>query len=102
MHRHSEQFHEAVVREIDEERADALGRVGRQLDDAHRSHAALVAEWQRGSPDPSLPDRIEAARAHAEHCRWMLCVQREAIGLNDHRWVDAIHPPLPRLQRRSA
>ena len=93
-HRLAEASFRMVQVELDDERANTLGRVARRLEAARRRHAELSARLAvDGSEELRLAHR--AAREEAEHWRWTLCVQREAIGLYDHRWVDRVYPALP-------
>lgn len=96
-HQRAERYHAAVQAEINEERAAVLGRVARRLEQARTRCAELYAEVAgTADPDPDALAEHRAAHAEAEHWRWVLCLQREAIGLYDHRWVDAVYPSLPR------
>ena len=91
----SERFHSQVLVEIDTERAVALSRIARRLELARARSEALAAAVDRGDhTDSALLDEHRRAHVEAEHWRWMLCVQREANGLYDHRWVDVIYPAL--------
>jgi plasmid stabilization system protein ParE len=63
--------------EIAQERASALGRLGRQLEGAL---AALAACPRTANSDPKIRDNlVEQAR----YALWLFVVQREACGLND-------------------
>ena len=94
---HAERYHNAVRAELDEERAAVLGRVARRLEQARARCEALGARLDAAAtPDPELLAEHRLAHAEADRWRWVLCVQREAIGLFDHRWVDAVYPPLRR------
>jgi hypothetical protein len=66
--------------EIAEERASALGRLGRRLDAAL---TALAACPRTASSDRKIRDRLVEQAGYA---LWLLVVQREACGLNrmDH------------------
>jgi hypothetical protein len=66
--------------EIFEEKASALGRLGRRLDTAL---AALAACPQTANPDRKIRAGLVEQAGYA---LWLLAVQREAIGLNklDH------------------
>src|SRR2546430_1573018 len=66
--------------EIAEERASALGRLGRRLDAAL---TALAACPRTAHPNRQIRDRLVAQAGYA---LWLLVVQREALGLNkiDH------------------
>ena len=77
-------------------------RSGRPCSGASRRSSSRRA---RGPKPSGAARRVGSARsgrvaarrrAHAEaaELRWVLCIQREAIGLYDHRWVDAVYPPL--------
>ena len=66
--------------EIAEEKASALGRLGRRLDAAL---TALAACPRTANPDRKIRDGLVEQAGYA---LWLLAVQREAIGLNklDH------------------
>ena len=66
--------------EIAEERASALGRLGRQLEAAL---TALAACRRTANSDRSIRDRLVEQAGYA---LWLFIVQREACGLNkiDH------------------
>src|SRR3954463_16781290 len=73
----------ALEYEIAQEKASALGRLGRALEaalEALRAFDAAVTE-------PSIEGRRErrALVAQAGHALWLFVVQREAIGLRDSR-----------------
>ena len=77
----SEQFVDVIQRELAEERAGALGRSGRRLEDAlalFRNHEAAEgrASAKRERLLWDLAERVEA-----------FVVQREACGLRDSRHV---------------
>jgi hypothetical protein len=96
-HERSERFHAAVQAEIDEERAAVLGRVAERLERARARCTELAAALDASAePDAQTVAAYRAAHDESEHWRWVLCLQREAIGLYDHRWVDAVYPSLPR------
>ena len=85
--------HAAVVAELNEERAATLGRADRRISAARERGLQALARLDAGHD--ALAD-YRAARSEMDHWRWVLTVQREALGLCDHRWVDALYPPLPR------
>jgi hypothetical protein len=92
----SETSFAAVQTELNGERAAALGRTARRLEAALARCAHLGTELEAEHPPKSrraLTDEYRQARDDSEQWRWKLCVQREAIGLNDHAWVDRIYPP---------
>jgi hypothetical protein len=71
--------------ELAQEKASALGRLGRRLE------AALEAlrTFDAGLTEPSAETRRKrrALVAHAGHALWLFVVQREAIGLRDSRQI---------------
>lgn len=75
----------ALEYELAQEKASALGRLGRGLEaalDALRDFDAAVAE-------PTMDTKRErrALVAHAGHALWLFVVQREALGLRDSRQI---------------
>lgn len=91
----SETCFAAVQTELNGERAAALGRTGRRLEAALARCAYLEAELDAEHAPKcrqALTDEYREARGDSEQWRWKLCVQREALGLNDHAWVDRIYP----------
>jgi hypothetical protein len=94
----AERYHAAVTAELDEERAAVLGRVTRKLERARAKVVELAASLDDPGAGGDAELLAEHRRAHAEasELRWILCIQREAIGIYDHRWVDAVYPPLAR------
>jgi hypothetical protein len=67
--------------EIAQERASALGRLGRRLEAAL---AALAACPRTAHSDRNIRNRLVGEAAYA---LWLLVVQREACGLNDSTHV---------------
>jgi len=71
--------------ELAQEKASALGRLGRALE------AALEAlrAFDTAIPEVTMETRRErrALVAHAGHALWLFVVQREALGLRDSRQV---------------
>ena len=93
----AERFHAAVEAELNEERSSVLTRVSRKLEQARARAEAVGTELDgAAAPDPDVLAEHRRAYAEAARWRWVLCVQREAIGLYDHRWVDATYPVLRR------
>ncbi len=88
-----------VEGELAKERAHALRKVGDRLDEAAARCNELLALLDG---DPTAGDRAlileeyRAARLAFQEAKSWLCLQREAIGLNEHRWVDRIYPDPPR------
>ncbi len=77
----------AFEAELREEIAGSLGRVAEKLEVELRAVRRLAAEHAEAAPDrrPKLAGEHAAARARAKLYLWYLQVQREAIGLYDHR-----------------
>jgi hypothetical protein len=76
--------HAALEYEIAQEKASALGRLGRRLEAALAALSAFDAE--HASQSARAPDRAEARRALAADAGvalWHFIVQREALGLRD-------------------
>jgi len=67
--------------EIVEEKASALGRLGRRLEAAL---AALAACPRTATSDRAVRDGLVAEAGYA---LWLFVVQREACGLNDSTYV---------------
>ena len=87
-------------KEIVAEKAATLGRAGERLDAALRL-AAELHEAMRDAPDDAARERAREryrqARTRALEARRILIIQREAIGLRNHRLVDQQFPEPPRL-----
>jgi plasmid stabilization system protein ParE len=71
----------ALDYEIAQEKASALGRLGRRLEG---TLAALAACPRTAHSDPKIRDGLVEQAAYA---LWLLVVQREACGLNDSTQV---------------
>jgi hypothetical protein len=78
---------DALNYEIAQEKAIALGRMGRALEDA----LAKLREFDAANPSSGAPASSQPARrvlvTEAGHALWMLVVQREACGLRDSRTI---------------
>jgi hypothetical protein len=87
-------------KEIIAEKAATLGRAGERLEAALALAAALRVAVERAGDGPAreiaLADYREA-RARALDARRTLMIQREAIGLRNHRILDQQFPEPPRL-----
>ena len=87
--------------EIRAEKAATLGRVGERLETALSEVAAVRRAL--AAAEPPARDRLgaeyEAARRRAIDARRVLIIQREAIGLRNHRVVDQQFPEPPPLSR---
>ena len=91
---------EKIRREILAEKAATLGRAGERLEAALAAAADIhraVAEAS-GEARARLAADYEAARKKALNARRMLVIQREAIGLRNHRVVDQRYPEPPPLR----
>lgn len=87
-------------KEIVAEKAATLGRAGERLEAALRLVAETQAALER-APEGAARDHALAAyrqaRARALEARRTLIIQREAIGLRNHRLVDQQFPEPPVL-----
>jgi hypothetical protein len=87
-------------KEIIAEKAATLGRAGERLEAALALAATLRLAVERAGDGPAreiaLADYREA-RARALDARRTLMIQREAIGLRNHRILDQQFPEPPRL-----
>lgn len=84
-----------------EDAAQALGQAGRRLREAVA--ALQAADRAARSGDPA--DRgIDAGRAalgdRAAQALWEFVVQRESVGITDHRLLDQVYGVTPELWRR--
>jgi hypothetical protein len=70
----------ALEYELAQEKASALGRLGRALEAA----LAALREFDAGAAEPNAETR-RALVAQAGHALWMFVVQRDALGLRDTR-----------------
>jgi acyl-CoA reductase-like NAD-dependent aldehyde dehydrogenase len=77
--------------ELRRERAQALSRAGERLEAALRELAQAEAAL-RAAPGPALVGARDEAVALAGERLWFLVVQREAMGLRDHRMLDEVWP----------
>jgi len=90
----SEGAHSRLEDEIRAEQAAALRRIGERLCALLRDLDERLARLVTLSGDERARER-EAARAVAAEARlfrWYMVVQREAIGLRDHRGLDEAYP----------
>ncbi len=94
----------AVEREIAEEMATSLGRIGSEFSKRHQRAWAAWRAWEKGQEfSDKIRDRLERTlhqeMDEAERYRYFLIVQREAMGLRNHAEVNRKYP-LPRVQGR--
>jgi hypothetical protein len=73
----------ALDYEIAQEKASALGRLGRGLEAALEKLAAFDADRSK----PVSSQERQALVAEAGYALWLFIVQREACGLRDSAWV---------------
>ena len=87
-------------KEILAEKAATLGRAGERLEQALRLAAEIRAELEvvrEPSARAGALARYRQARVWALDARRVLIIQREAIGLRNHRVVDQQFPEPPAL-----
>lgn len=94
----------AVEREIAEEKASTLGRVGSAFSARHQKAWEAWRAWEMsreagGECGERLARALARAMDEAELYRYFLIVQREAMGLRDHAEVGRKYP-LPRVPGR--
>ena len=86
--------------EIRAEKAATLGRAGERLE-AALAAASEIRRALDAAADPAARRRLraeyDAARRRALDARRILVIQREAIGLRNHRLVDHQFPEPPPL-----
>ena len=89
---------ERLQKEIAGEKAAALGRAGERLEAALQRVAELACALDIARDAASrerLGQAYDAACRQAEQARLMLLIQREAVGLRQHRVVDQQFPTPP-------
>ena len=82
--------------ELRRERAQAMSRAGERLEAALRDLAGSEVAL-RTSPGPAVEAVRDEALARAGERLWFLVVQREALGLRDHRVLDDVYAIPPRV-----
>jgi len=90
---------QAMAAELNKERASALGRTGRKLEELLERCASLreALSQAQGERRAALLGEYAEARKLALTWTWYMVVQREAIGLRRHDDVDVIYPAPPRI-----
>ena len=91
----------AVEVQLKGEAASALRHTGSQMEKASAALLALharLASGVAGAERRVLLEQYRVARAEAEHRKWCLIVQREAMGLWHHDDLDDIYPIPPPLK----
>lgn len=78
--------HESVLRELSEERVAALTRISRTLE-------SLIEQLQALATDSAArgTGHYQQLRERAKQYRWYLEVQREALGIRNHRFLDEVY-----------
>jgi hypothetical protein len=88
-----------LEKEIAGEKAAALGRAGERLE-AALERVTVLGRQLDAAHTPAARQRLgeeyDAACREAEQARLMLLIQREAVGLRQHRVVDQQFPVPPR------
>jgi hypothetical protein len=87
-----------LLTELNRERAGALGRAGKKLEDAIAQAEAFRGTLAGRSPTEAERHRHAELYDAAARARWELEVTREALGIRRHRDLDATYPmpsPLP-------
>ena len=96
--RKAAEAHGRIERELNEERAAALLRIGQTLESLIEQLTVLrqrLGEVHWSDPSPELV-RFRELRRQAVRQRWYLEVQREALGLHpDHRLDEFYRIPRP-------
>ena len=82
--------------EIQEEKAAALGRISRTLQEYLENLTRLRMEIER-EPSPGSIEAYCKVRSQAKLYYWYLIVQREAIGIRNHSLLSQFYPILPAL-----
>ncbi|MDA0999826.1 MAG: hypothetical protein O2807_04815 [bacterium] len=89
-----------VERDIAEEMASTLGRLGERFERSCRKVWELKEGFDQSvAAAERLGGELNAALDEAERLRYYLIVQREAMGMRDHREVAKTYP-LPQLPGR--
>ena len=91
--RETSERHEAVLRQLNEERVAPLTRISRTLESTIEQLQAIRTRVECLSGDASSADTNEydRLRARATQYRWYLEVQREALGLRHHGFLDRFY-----------
>ena len=87
----------AIEQEILRETAASLGRQGARVERALATLQEIELAFAQ-APSQALVDRHEAERAEAERALWHLRIQREALGMRNHRELERRYP-VPRPLR---
>jgi len=99
MSQRAAETHARIVRELVHEKAVTLGRAGERLEAALAAVAALAQAWRATADTDTrarLAEEYDAAWRAADSARHTLLIQREAVGLRQHRDVEQQFPRPPR------
>jgi len=90
----------AIEVQIRQEKASALRRVGDKLETLIGQLVKLEGELRTltGPPHSKKVEQYQKLWADADHQRWYLVIQREALGLFDHSEVDLMYPIPPKVK----
>jgi hypothetical protein len=94
-----EESHRRINAELAQEKAAALGRAGERLEAALADATELGRRLDLATTVEEEARRLaayESARLRAVHARTALLIQREALGLRNHRIVDQQYPEPPK------
>ena len=82
-----------LQRELLEERAAALRRIGGRLEEGIDGLSAIRGRLADAAGDERtrLIGAYRALREHAVRYRWYLEVQREVVGSPNPRWIDQLY-----------
>ena len=85
--------HGEILRELNAERAAALMRISRTLESLIEELHAARDRLARSTADERSRDlaHYRELRRRALTYRWYLEVQREALGLREHRMLDEVY-----------
>lgn len=100
MSHRGEEALQRTEKEILAEKAATLGRAGERLEAALALATSLRLAVERAEDGPARDLALaeyHRARARALDARHTLIIQREAIGLRNHRILDQQFPEPPRL-----
>jgi hypothetical protein len=78
---------DALADEFHQERAAALGRLGRALEASLAALARFDADQSQAASTPECRQSRASLVAEASRALWLFVVQREACGLRDLRYV---------------
>lgn len=89
----------SIELEMRRETVSSLRMVGRKLEDLLEELGRLEAEVAAasGAHREAKAASYRELRKQAEHQRWCLIVQREAMGLRIHKVIDELYPLPPRI-----